>query len=61
MLENKTFEKSFVNSAKEEGRDEVQKITEKIRYLRRDAFVWINPFHVKRSISTISRIIDWFN
>ena len=40
MLENDTFEKFFGNSAKERGEGEgVQKIAEKIRYLRRDPFV----------------------
>ena len=40
MFENETFEIFFDNSAKEEGEGEgVQKIAEKIHYLRRDSFV----------------------
>ena len=38
MLENETFENFFAKSAKEEG-EGFQKLAEKIRYLRRDAFV----------------------
>ena len=38
MLENEAFENFFAKSAKEEGAG-VQKIVEKICYLRQDAFV----------------------
>ena len=39
MLENETSEIFFAKSAKEEGGKGVQKIAEKICYLRRDTFV----------------------
>ena len=39
LLENETFEKKFGKSAEEEGVQKVLKIEEKIRYLRRHAFV----------------------
>ena len=43
VLENETFEKHFGKPAKEEGggvgEEGFQKIAEKIRYLRRDAFL----------------------
>ena len=41
MLENETFENVFAKAAKEERGwcGDVRKIEEKIRYLRRDAFV----------------------
>ena len=63
MLEDETFENFFAKSAKEEGGG-VQKMVEKTRYLRRDAFVdnpllhyYLNYFLV--SDVTLLQIIFW--
>ena len=49
MLENETSENFFAKYPEEKG-EEVQKIEEKIRYLRRDAFVDVTHSQIRVTI-----------